>query len=77
LTRYSCLMLGVLVFLLLLLAIVTCRVTGLPVAGDRHLVPRMQPGTGWNERPGPPALELNRVLQMVNAGRVTRGARSY
>lgn len=27
--------LGVLFFLLLLLAIVTCRVTGLPVTGDR------------------------------------------
>lgn len=37
--RYSCLTLGILVAALLLLSIITCRVTGLPVAEDRRHVP--------------------------------------
>ena len=67
--RYSCMIIGILVALLFLASLVTCRLSGFPFSGEsepdwgKH-------GTGVNVSPGT-ELELDGVGQMVDAVRLT------
>jgi len=68
--------LGVLFASLLLLSIITCRVTGLPVSDGSRRVP-VEAARDGLDRATRPTLKLHRILQMVDAWQITSGASSH